>query len=86
MFQINGELIRFLEVRYPRLVPLAQASYAVECLRLYRRLRQCPKDHEAERRQCLLVLRQLARWVPGSPAVALRTQLALLATAYWPNR
>jgi len=86
VFQINGELIRFLEVRYPRLAPLAQASYAVECLRLYRRLRHCPTDHEAERRQCLQVLRQLARWVPGSPAVDLKTQLALLVTAYWPNR
>ncbi len=86
VFQLNEELIRFLEVRYPRLVPLAQASYAVECLRLYRRLRKTPAGHEAERRLCLQTMRRLALRVPGSPAADLKTQLALLATAYWPNR
>ena len=57
LFEVNEDLIQFLEVYYPNLVDLAQKSYLEECQKLADRIGEDPR-FALEKEKCLRIINE----------------------------
>lgn len=86
LFTVNDDLLSFLSEHYPHLKPLADASCAIEYLKLYQRAEMAlPPTVEAMKR-CQRFVREHAPTAALSPLADWKTKRALLQLAYWSKR